>query len=367
MNTNLDSTPVALGHSLSWHMICASSSLQPGRIIGCSLPGEEIVVYRGNSGRIFALSAHCSHMGTHLANGLVMEDSVRCPLHHWRYDGTGRCTKMGARSENPAQFRQRSFPVVERYGLVFVFNAPEALFPPPQFSSEGLRGLAMFPGKSVTLNCPLQGVVANGFDRQHFETVHERALRAEPEVTQPEPQCLRLRYTSRVTGKSLADRTMKWISRDFIKVSVTCWGGTIVLVESDLGRTRSALLLSFMPSPEGTTVTPVFAVYKSRIPIFDTLRLRLAAWLFSGFLRRDVAIMNGMRFNPMISEREDPVLYQYLQYIRTLPRAGCDVHGTNHCSLNCEERKDVEDREKDRSDLNGELGMSMNGERTVTS
>jgi hypothetical protein len=48
-------------------------------------------------------------------------------------------------------------------------------------------------------------------------------------------------------------------------------------------------------------------------------RAALAGWLYFGFLARDVAIMNGMRFGPHLRPGEDEVLERYLEFLSALP------------------------------------------------
>jgi 3-ketosteroid 9alpha-monooxygenase subunit A len=58
--------------------------------------GQELVLYRGQSGRAYMVDAYCPHMGAHLAknttsyvvrdNIRVEGDSIRCPYHAWRFD-----------------------------------------------------------------------------------------------------------------------------------------------------------------------------------------------------------------------------------------------------------------------------------------
>lgn len=305
----------------AWYFISPSSALKPGRLLAANIAGREIVLYRGESGRAYALAAHCSHMGTHLAQGEVIGDCVRCPLHHWSYQGDGRraadCDGAQARRAGA----QQSFPVAERHGLIFVFNAPRADFPPPEFSSVRDGELATLPGKSAELDCAWQAVVANAFDSVHFRAVHEREIKAPASITHPLPHCLRVSYVFRVTGRSLADRAMQWISRDNIGVTITCWGGPVLLAESDLGRARSALILCLNPVGGKVRVTPIFAAYRSGFPLFDRFRLLMANWLFGRFLHRDVAILNGIRFRPAVSAEEDPVLHAGLAFMRSLPTA----------------------------------------------
>jgi NADPH-dependent 2,4-dienoyl-CoA reductase/sulfur reductase-like enzyme/nitrite reductase/ring-hydroxylating ferredoxin subunit len=58
----------------------ADGAMLAGRV------GEDdaLLLRRGNS--LFAFAAHCTHYGGALADGLVVEDTVRCPLHHACFD-----------------------------------------------------------------------------------------------------------------------------------------------------------------------------------------------------------------------------------------------------------------------------------------
>ncbi len=90
-------------------------------------------------------------------------------------------------------------------------------------------------------------------------------------------------------------------------------------MESDLGRTRSVMMLSVHPIAEGTEVRPLFGVFRGRFPVVDALRLALARWLFSSFMRRDVAFMNDMRFRRSSHGPVDPVLHAFLDFLEELP------------------------------------------------
>lgn len=47
--------------------------------------GDENVLLARRNGRLFALSAKCTHYGGPLHEGLVVDDTVRCPWHHARF------------------------------------------------------------------------------------------------------------------------------------------------------------------------------------------------------------------------------------------------------------------------------------------
>src|ERR1044072_6340990 len=57
--------------------------LGEGRVL--TLDGRKIAVFRA-AGGWYALDAACPHMGAPLADGIVCDRAVICPLHDRRYD-----------------------------------------------------------------------------------------------------------------------------------------------------------------------------------------------------------------------------------------------------------------------------------------
>jgi len=85
--------------------------LQEGRVI--TVHGRPIALFRAPSGW-FALDNTCTHQGGPLANGILSEDSVACPLHERRFElSTGQpiAHDCGAVA---------SYPVEVRDGAVFL-------------------------------------------------------------------------------------------------------------------------------------------------------------------------------------------------------------------------------------------------------
>lgn len=307
----------------SWYLACPSESLRPGEVRGWSLGGRELVLFRSESGRVQALSAHCAHMGANLAHGTVIGEHLRCPLHHWRFDGSGICRAVPGHADTTGRPGQRAYPVVERYGAILVFNGPVSLFPPPEVGGPELRWRT---GEPVTVRCSWLPLAANSFDIDHLRTVHHRELWDAPLVERPDPFTLRLRYTSCVIGSGLSDRLMKALSGNRIRVTITLHGGTLLSVESDLGRTRSALLAGFRPAPDGVSVLMSFAARPGPVPGLARLRLAVSRWLFTSFLRRDLSVLDGLRFNASAAAA-DPVLRHLLDFAAQLPEDPDDEHG----------------------------------------
>ena len=59
----------------------AVNDLADGAILQGKVAGEDVILVRRGS-NFFALGATCTHYGGALAKGLVVGDTVRCPLHH---------------------------------------------------------------------------------------------------------------------------------------------------------------------------------------------------------------------------------------------------------------------------------------------
>ncbi len=281
----------------SWYLVAPSKSLRRGRVLPLEFLGQPLVLFRTSAGAVHALDAHCAHMGAHLGKGNVINDCLRCPLHHWTYDGGGKCAAM------PGFAGQRTWPVEERFGNICLFNGPRPLFPFPSFEFAPENELRTRIGRPVHLRCAWVALAANAFDMQHLSVVHGRELVDAPKVEQPDPHRLRLLYTSRVTGRGLADRITKWLSGDRIHVRITCWAGTILIVESQVGRAKTTMFLALTPNGPIVTASPVFGTRRSRIPGLDWLKLRIISWLFSHFMYKDVSIVEDMRFKVVMADQ----------------------------------------------------------------
>ncbi len=86
-----------------------------------TLLGEPVVLYRTAAGSPVALSDICPHRRAPLHLGRVHQDSIACPYHGLRFDPTGACVH-NPNFNNPAPaLRARSFPVVERDDMIWLW------------------------------------------------------------------------------------------------------------------------------------------------------------------------------------------------------------------------------------------------------
>ena len=118
-----------------WFIVAESSELDKGPM-AVRFFGQDLALYRGESGRPVLLDAYCAHMGTHLTastsamivkNGLQIEgDSIRCPYHGWRYNAEGDVDDIPYfDGPCPKSASIRSYPVVDNMGCVMAWFDPD--------------------------------------------------------------------------------------------------------------------------------------------------------------------------------------------------------------------------------------------------
>lgn len=86
--------------------------------------GETFVLFRDRNGKYGLLDRHCPHRGADLAYGRWEDGKLRCVFHGWLFDVNGQCLQTPAEPEGSRlcdSIRQRSYPAVERSGIVFAW------------------------------------------------------------------------------------------------------------------------------------------------------------------------------------------------------------------------------------------------------
>lgn len=144
-----------------------------------TLLGEQLVAFRGENGTAAVTSRRCPHRGGDLANGRVVGDAIECPYHGWRYDGSdGRCTLIPALGESaaiPANAKVATFPVEERYGLVWTSLGGGAV-PCPELEELSELELSFRAAEPVDVAAGLLNSLENFRDVAHFPFVHRASM-----------------------------------------------------------------------------------------------------------------------------------------------------------------------------------------------
>jgi phenylpropionate dioxygenase-like ring-hydroxylating dioxygenase large terminal subunit len=286
-----------------WYVVGRARDLRPGQVLRTTLAQQEIVVFRGASGALGALDAHCPHMGAHLGLGKVRGDHLECGLHCWRI-GTD-----GAVAARPEARRAHAWNVRERAGLLLLEFGGERALP-----GAGAADFIWTHTPPIDVAAHWHALATNAFDMPHLTTVHQRELAEPPQVSFEPGRHFEMYYVTRVRGRGASDRAMKWLSGNRIQARMQCHG-PLVSVETDLGFTRTAAMIGMLPTPQGTRLFGAFGI---RPGPFGAVRLWITRWLFAAFLKRDLGFVEGMRLR---TDVDDAILQKFFDYLRTLRRA----------------------------------------------
>jgi NADPH-dependent 2,4-dienoyl-CoA reductase/sulfur reductase-like enzyme/nitrite reductase/ring-hydroxylating ferredoxin subunit len=103
-----------------------AGDVKDGAVLAGHADGEPVLLARHGMD-VFAIGAKCAHYGGPLAEGLVINDTVRCPWHHACYS-----LRTGEDLRAPALNPVACFDVEQRAGKVFVLGkrAPSQKRPP---------------------------------------------------------------------------------------------------------------------------------------------------------------------------------------------------------------------------------------------
>jgi 5,5'-dehydrodivanillate O-demethylase oxygenase subunit len=121
-----------------WHPVTPAAALLDDPVRRVKILGEELVLYRDQSGQLGLVGPRCAHRLVHLQFGIPEEHGLRCPYHGWCYDEAGRCTETPLEAPSSRlkdRVRIPSYPVEELGGLVFAYlgSEPAPILPPWDF------------------------------------------------------------------------------------------------------------------------------------------------------------------------------------------------------------------------------------------
>ncbi|MGA0570940.1 Rieske 2Fe-2S domain-containing protein [Variovorax sp. VNK109] len=103
--------------------------VKPVRVLG-----QDMVLFKDEQGRWGLLDRDCPHRGADLAFGRREADGLRCPFHGWKFAADGTCLETPAEpagSKLCERVRQRSYPIIEKAGVLFGWFGEEGKAPPP--------------------------------------------------------------------------------------------------------------------------------------------------------------------------------------------------------------------------------------------
>lgn len=168
-----------------WHVVANSEDLADNGVLGATLLGRSLVIWRTN-GKLSVARNLCKHrggsffdlMGEDRFIAKIIDGNLECPYHGWQYDTGGQCVLFPYDQEQtPPKTAQLEghYAVEEHYGWIWVCLEPgEQKIPNFKESSDSTYRL--IPCPPYPYRSTAQRFMENFQDVPHFPFVHEGYL-----------------------------------------------------------------------------------------------------------------------------------------------------------------------------------------------
>ena len=161
-----------------WFQVARSQEVERGAAQAIYAFGKHLVLWRDEEGTPHVHDAFCPHLGAHIGHGGTVHGcEIRCPFHGWKFDAEGGNTDIPYADRTNRKGRLRTYPTIERNGLVMTWYHPDD--EPPSWE---IPELAEFADDSATvitrefrIEAAWQELAENGVDSAHFRYVHHTA------------------------------------------------------------------------------------------------------------------------------------------------------------------------------------------------
>jgi len=162
-----------------WHPVATSDSVSDTPF-GVELAGQRWALVRLD-GAVAAFADQCPHRRARLSAGSIVNETLQCRYHGWRYTGSGACVEipaLGPQASIPARARLTpAAHVTEADGLIWLApqepRAPCPSLQPPPIDSHDVATIHL-PVMRVDANAAL--LIDNFLDEAHLPFVHKATI-----------------------------------------------------------------------------------------------------------------------------------------------------------------------------------------------
>jgi phenylpropionate dioxygenase-like ring-hydroxylating dioxygenase large terminal subunit len=169
------------------------------------LLGEKLVAFRDSAGRIGIMDHQCPHRCASLFFGRNEAGGLRCAYHGWKFEVDGSCVDMPnvpPHLAHPEKIRAKTYPAVERNGLIWTYMGPRAVPPPLPAFETVLMPEAEMRIFFVQRECNWLQALEGDIDTSHFGFLHAGLVAADDA---PEGHTARFALADRAPEYHVAD------------------------------------------------------------------------------------------------------------------------------------------------------------------
>ncbi len=167
----------------AWYVAAFAADVAPGKTVGRKFLNKAVVLFRTEAGEIAALEDRCSHRAMPLSAGHVDGEVIRCCYHGVEFDKRGACTRIPNQARIPASANVRSYPVVEKDHLVWIWMGDPALADPDTIIDNPEHDDPAWTWRPYAFHVKAdwQLIIDNIMDLTHVPYIHSRTIGGNPE------------------------------------------------------------------------------------------------------------------------------------------------------------------------------------------
>lgn len=298
--------------AVGWYVALTSPSLtsKPRRV---DLFGRQFVAWRDSDGSPVLMSGHCPHMGAALYEGRVVDGTLECPFHRWKFSSDGNCVGIPSGGRIPPRARTVSLPTEERHGYVWVwYGSPQPLYSLPRMplKEKGEPTFRLFRIADTT-RTTVRRILENAYDPDHLVALHGLTVRGDATATELDESesagvfgaaeipgsryCVRLSWPAYTGWLGKVSTPLGLNARRF-DLLVEGWPTCQYFVYLADGVVQYRLLLATTPIAQDRTVQHLaVAIHQSGRRFGDALRYLLHRGEVTVAARQDLPIFNTIR------------------------------------------------------------------------
>lgn len=162
----------------AWY-VAAQSKVIDDQLFSIMLMGQKLVIFRDSEGKVAALEDACPHRKMPLSMGVRVGDAIQCGYHGLTFDTFGKCVHAPTQETIPGNAFVRSYPIVEKYKLIWVWmGQPELADVSKILHVEDYDdpSWGLTEGGMLECNCHYLYLLDNLLDPSHVAWVHQTSF-----------------------------------------------------------------------------------------------------------------------------------------------------------------------------------------------
>ncbi len=164
-----------------WYLACLLDELKHQNPLPKKIVGEELVIFKTESGKIGVTEDRCCHRNVNLSLGRVEGEAIKCGYHGWEYNTQGACTcipSLPTGEKVPRTVKIQAYPVEIKHQGVWIYIGDEAL--KSKATIPPMDELDEFPFVYNYHDCKadLKLAAESLFDAYHINHVHRKSIKS---------------------------------------------------------------------------------------------------------------------------------------------------------------------------------------------